>query len=147
MSLRDASAITVLTPDQLAILAAANFEAIPPLPISELLPPAYFSISWFTSIISSIREALESILGSAVKRPGVSVNKTNKSASTKCATSAAILSLSPKRISSSAIASFSFTTGTTSKSIRVVSVFRACKYWERTKKSSGASKTCPANRP
>ena len=37
---RPASAITVRTPDQLAILAAANLEAMPPLPRTEPPRPA-----------------------------------------------------------------------------------------------------------
>ena len=44
------------------------------------------------------------------------------SADIKCATSAASLSLSPKRISSSDVASFSFTTGTTPSSSNRVRV-------------------------
>ena len=50
--------------------------------------------------------------------PGVSVSSTSRSAPTRWATSAAMRSLSPKRISSSAMASFSLTTGTTPSSSR-----------------------------
>ena len=51
--------------------------------------------------------------GSAVSRPAVSVSSTSSAAPTRWATRAARRSLSPKRISSSAMASFSLTTGTT----------------------------------
>ena len=85
--------------------------------------------------------------GSAVSRPGVSVSKTRSSAPTRCATSAASRSLSPKRISSSATASFSLTTGTTPSAARWRSVPRACRYCVRWTKSSGASSTWPASTP
>ena len=51
-----------------------------------------------------------------MSRPGVSVSSTSRSAPTRWATRAARRSLSPKRISSSATASFSLTTGTTPRS-------------------------------
>ena len=52
-----ASAMTVSTPDQVAILAAASFEAIPPLPTSLPGPPAISSRCWSISTTSSMSEA------------------------------------------------------------------------------------------
>ena len=105
------------TPDHAAILAAASFDAIPPLPRvgARCRRPATPS-EWSTSTISSISEADESSRGSAVSRPGASVSSTSRSAASRWATRAARRSLSPKRISSSAMASFSLTTGTTPRS-------------------------------
>ena len=57
-------AITVRTPDQAAILAAATFEAMPPLP-RRAAPPASASMAWSTSTISSISDAD----GSSAGRP------------------------------------------------------------------------------
>ena len=79
-------------------------------------------------------------------RPSVSVSSTSVSAPTRWATSAAIRSLSPNRISSSAVASFSLTTGTAPSDSSRSNVLRACRYWARTMKSSGAMSTCPATR-
>ena len=76
--------------------------------------------------------------------PAASVSSTRMSAPSSCATSAAMRSLSPKRISSSATASFSLTIGTTPSSSSRSSVDRAWRYCRRTVKSSGASSTCPA---
>jgi hypothetical protein len=63
---RSAAAITARTPDQAAILAAASFEAMPPLP--RPLPLAVTTASsWAsTSTISSMRLASASSRGSAV---------------------------------------------------------------------------------
>ncbi len=142
-----AAAITVRTPDQAAILAAASLVTMPPLPCTVPAPPARASISWSTSTISSMSEADESKRGSAVSTPAVSVSITSSPAETMWATRAASLSLSPKRISSSATASFSLTTGTTPSASSLLSVLWACTYWRRSMKSSGASSTCPAMRP
>ena len=54
---RPASAITVCTPDQVAILAAASFEAMPPLPTALPGPPARRSSCWSISTTSSISDA------------------------------------------------------------------------------------------
>ena len=63
---------------------------------------------------SSISVAVASRRGSAVSSPvGVGEQHEQVGAPTRLATSAASRSLSPKRISSSATASFSLTTGTT----------------------------------
>ena len=67
---RPASAITVCTPDQVAIFAAASFEAMPPLPTALPGPPARRSSWWSISTTSSISEASASRRGSAVSRPG-----------------------------------------------------------------------------
>ncbi len=127
-------------------MAAASLEAMPPLPKGLPGPPARRSSSWSISTTSSMSDASASCRGSAVSRPGVSVSSTSTSARTRWATSAASRSLSPKRISSSATASFSLTTGTTPSSTRWRSVPRAWRYWVRCTKSSGARSTCPATR-
>ena len=123
-----AAAMTVRTPDQAAILAAAILEAMPPLPPVLPGPPASDSRAWSTSTISSMSDADGSRRGSADSRPGVSVSRTSSPAPTRWATSAARRSLSPKRISSSATASFSLTTGTAPSSRRRRTVPRAWRY-------------------
>ncbi len=138
---RLAAAICTRTPDQEAILAAASLDAIPPLPRRVPRPPAMRSSSWSTSTISSINEPDESNRGSALSRPGMSVSSTSRSAETRLATSAASRSLSPKRISSSATASFSLTIGTTPSSRSFCRVLRAWRYCDRWTKSRGASNT------
>ncbi len=85
--------------------------------------------------------------GSSVNSPAVSVRRTSSLAPTRWATRAARRSLSPNRISSSATASFSLTTGTTPSSSSRARVWRACRYWLRCTKSSGASSTWPATSP
>ena len=85
--------------------------------------------------------------GSDVNRPAASVRSTSKSACSRLATSAAKRSLSPKRISSSAMASFSLTIGTTPSPSKSLSVSRACRYWDRSQKSRGASRTWPPTSP
>ena len=116
-----------------------------PAPCRRRRPRASSSRS--TSTISSMSEAWSSRRGSAVSSPAVSVSSTSRSAPTRWATRAARRSLSPKRISSSAMASFSLTTGTTPSSSRRRSVPRAWRYCWRMPKSSGASSTWPATRP
>ena len=66
---RAASAMTVSTPDQVAILAAATLEAMPPLPTALPGPPAICSRWWSISATSSIREASATKRGSAVEQP------------------------------------------------------------------------------
>ena len=129
---RSAAAMTARTPDHEAIRAAASFDAMPPLPRAEPVPPAIDAErSGRRPATSSISEASASRRGSAVNRPGVSVSSTSRSAPTRWATSAARRSLSPKRISSSAMASFSLTTGTQPSSSRRASVWRAWRYCRR----------------
>ena len=72
---REASAITTPTPDQVAIFAAASFEAMPPLPVTPPGPPATRSSSWSISTTSSMSEASEPSRGSALSKPGVSVSR------------------------------------------------------------------------
>ena len=81
---RSAAAITVRTPDELAIWAAANLEAMPPLPRSVPAPPAAAanSASTLRSVISPTIRASASVRGSAVWTPSVSVNSTSRSAPT-----------------------------------------------------------------
>ena len=144
---REASAMTASTPDHTAILAAASFEPIPPLPTAVPGPPAMRSSSWSISTTSSMSEPASVRRGSSVSRPAVSVSSTSCSARTRWATRAASRSLSPNRISSSATASFSLTTGTTPRSSSRPRVWRACRYWLRCTKSRGANRTWPAVRP
>ena len=54
---RSAAAMTARTPDHDAILAAASFDAMPPLPRTDPVPPASASSSWSISTISSISDA------------------------------------------------------------------------------------------
>ena len=121
------------TPDHDAMRAAASFDAMPPLPRPEPVPPASASTG-SSAATSSMSVAAASTRGSAVNRPGVSVRSTSTSAATRWETRAAMRSLSPKRISSGATASFSFTTGTQPSSSRRVSVWRAWRYWRRSTK-------------
>ena len=144
---RLASAITVGTPDSDATRAAVSLDAMPPLPRSVPAPLARLVRCWSNSTISSMSEALELRRGSSVSTPAVSVSSTSSSAWTRFATSAARRSLSPHRISSSATASFSLTTGTTSKSRSLRSVADACTYCVRITKSRGTSSTWPATTP
>ena len=69
------------------------------------------------------------------------------SASTRCATSAASRSLSPKRISCVATVSFSLMTGTAPNSSSVCSVERPLRYVARRVTSSVVSSTCPIVSP
>ncbi len=94
--------------------------------------------TWAISVAPASRR------GSAVNRPSRSVSSRSTSALTRWATSAASRSLSPKRISSLATASFSFTTGTQPRSSRRTSVWRAWRYWRRFTKSWGTISTCAA---
>ena len=119
----------------------------PRCPRADPVPPASDSSEWSTSTISSISDADESRRGSAVRSPGASVRSTSRSAASRWATSAARRSLSPKRISSSAMASFSLTTGMTPRSRRRPSVARAWRYCWRIVKSRGARSTWPLTSP
>ena len=71
-----AGAMTVVTPDQVAMCAAAIFEAIPPLPTPERLAPAASMSDASIVRTSSMSVAVASTRGSAVKRPTVSVSST-----------------------------------------------------------------------
>ena len=75
--------------------AAANFDAIPPLPRPDPPAPTDTVSNGLSATTSLINSAVESVRGSAVNSPGVSVSSTNRSALTLWATNAAIRSLSP----------------------------------------------------
>ena len=132
---------------QVAIRAAASLEAIPPLPTAEPGPPATSSKAASTATTCSTSVASANRLGSASNRPSVSVSRTRHSAPTRLAMSAARRSLSPKRISSSATASFSLMTGTAPSSMSRVIVSRAWRYCRRAPKSENDSSTWATNRP
>ena len=75
--------MTVSTPDHVAIFAAASFEAMPPLPMVLPGPPAMTSSWWSISTTSSISDASANSRGSAVSKPGASVNSRSRSAWTR----------------------------------------------------------------
>ena len=78
----------------------------------------------------------------------MSVSSTSTSASTRWATSAARRSLSPKRISSSAMASFSLTTGTHAELEQALQRLAGVEVLARGRRSrSGVSSTWPATTP
>ena len=137
-----ALAITVRTPDHEAMRAAESFDAIPPLPRAVPADPAFTVSNGSSAPTCSTSVAEVSVRGSAVYKPPMSVSNTSASAPTLCATSAAMRSLSPKRISSLAMASFSLMIGTQPSSSKRPRVWRACKYCVRSMKSFGTSNTC-----
>ena len=67
---RSAAAITVRTPDQAAILAAATFDDMPPLPRALPADPALDSSAWSNSTISSMSEASASMRGIGGEQTG-----------------------------------------------------------------------------
>ena len=67
-------------------MAAASFEAMPPLPTALPGPPASRSSWWSISTTSSMSDASASRRGSAVSSPGASVSSTSSWAPTRCAT-------------------------------------------------------------
>ena len=145
---RSAAAMTARTPDQAAILAAATFDAMPPLP--RAVPGAAGQrlerVVDLDDLLDERRRRVEAGVGG--EQPGrVGEQHEQVGARRRWATRAASRSLSPKRISSSAMASFSLTTGTTPSSSSRPSVPRAWRYCWRTPKSSGASSTWPPTRP
>ena len=108
--------MAIAMPAWVTFRAAASLVAMPPVPRLLPLPPA---ISIRLSVISStrgIRRASGFSRGLPVYRPSISLTSTSASASTRRATVADRLSLSPKRISSTATVSFSLTMGTTPSS-------------------------------
>ena len=112
-----AAAITARTPDHDGDLRRGELRSPSrrsPAPTRRR--PRRGSSASSTAAISSISDASASRRGSAVKRPAVSVSSTSTSARTMFATSAAMRSLSPNRISSSATVSFSLTIGITPSS-------------------------------
>lgn len=84
---------------------------MPPVPTLLPLPPAIASTSGVSSGTSSSGRAKGLLRGSALYKPSISVAMNKASASTKAATIAARLSLSPSFNSSTETVSFSLITG------------------------------------
>ena len=121
--------------------AASIFAAIPPLPS----PPPITASKFSNELTSLIRFTFGFFFGSPSKSPSTSVRIANKSASTKCDTSDANMSFSPKstaRTSSKATASFSLIIGIIPQSSKFLSVVRAFKYPRRLAKSRRVNRTC-----
>ena len=112
-------------PPAVAISAATTLERIPPDPSGEVAWPICSESSDAKSSTFSTSAAAGSTRGSPVNRPSVSVSRTSRSAPMSTATCAARKSLSPKEISSVVVVSFSLMTGTTPRSSRRRSVWRA----------------------
>ena len=106
-------AMTVLAPLPAARLAASTLVIMPPRPMDEPAPPAISSSAGSPASASSMKRACGSLRGSAEYRPRWSVRITSASASTRLATSAPSVSLSPNLISSLTTVSFSLITGIT----------------------------------
>ena len=83
-----------------------------PAPLPGPPAAAAMSVGDLLDVLEQAR-ARRCVRGSAEYTPSMSVSSTTRSALTMTPTSAASVSLSPKRISSTAVVSFSFTTGTT----------------------------------
>jgi hypothetical protein len=98
---------------------------MPPRPKGEVCSPISKASSSAASETSAISSAASSWRGSAVWTPAVLVSSTSSRASSMIATCAARKSLSPKVISSVAVVSFSFTTGTARQASSRASVWRA----------------------
>ena len=118
-------AMTVLAPLPAARLAARILVSIPPRPMLVPAPPAMASSAGSPARASCTNWACGSRRGSAVYKPFWSVRITSASASTRFATNAPRVSLSPNLISSLTTVSFSLITGTTPKPSSVSSVLRA----------------------
>mmetsp|Transcript_7557 Transcript_7557/g.25243 ORF Transcript_7557/g.25243 Transcript_7557/m.25243 type:complete len:211 (+) Transcript_7557:374-1006(+) len=131
----------VLHPAAHAILAAVSFVTIPPVPTDDPAPPTSTSKSLMFST-TSMRRAFGSVCGLEVYNPSTSVSKKSHRASTKAATCALSVSLSPNFSSSTATVSFSFTTGTTPISNSAPNVFLAQTYCFRLLKFSSVNSTC-----
>ena len=118
-------AMTVLAPDPAARLAAKILVSMPPRPMLEPAPPAISSSCGSPAWPVGMSWALGSLRGSALNRPFWSVRMTSASASTKLATKAPNVSLSPNLISSFTTVSFSLMTGNTRCANKVFKVERA----------------------
>ena len=120
--------ITLSIPAVMRMRLARILVIMPPVPTAVVESPADPMMA--ASILSTrgMNSAAGSSDGLAVYRPSMSESVTHRSAETRQLTSAASVSLSPNLISSTAVVSFSFTTGTTPKSSRRVSASRACRY-------------------
>jgi hypothetical protein len=117
------------------------------VPTPEPDPPTRISsISWVTFGTNGTRRDPGS-LGGAVYSASTSVSSTSASARTMFAMSAERRSLSPKRISLLASASFSLTIGTTPSSSIVAIVRRALRYWRGCIVSSAVISSCPTRMP
>jgi hypothetical protein len=107
--------MTLGIPAAAASSAAATLLSMPPLPIA--LPGRN------TALLAALPSAITAALASST--PSTEVRSTSSCARTSIATCAASVSLSPKEISSVAVASFSFTTGTTPMRCSSWNVLRA----------------------
>ena len=119
--------MTMGMPAAMSTRAALIFVIMPPEPTPDTAPPAAARMSRPTRSTTGMSVAAGSICGFAVYSPSMSESITMRSASMRQATSAAKVSLSPKRICSTDTVSFSFTMGTTDSSRSRVSVSRACR--------------------
>ncbi len=137
----------VATPDQLAMRAAVSLEAMPPLP--RLLPTPRVDRQHRIIGRGTVRRAGRRVDSRISGEQAIGVGQ----AAPACRrgsgwpVSAAMRSLSPQRISSLAIASFSLTIGTQPSSSSRVNVWRAWRYWRRLTKSGGTTSTWAATRP
>mmetsp|Transcript_53734 Transcript_53734/g.126550 ORF Transcript_53734/g.126550 Transcript_53734/m.126550 type:complete len:201 (-) Transcript_53734:620-1222(-) len=118
-------AMIVPAPLPAARLAARILVNMPPRPMLEPAPPAMRSSSGSPACALSMKRACGCLRGSAEYRPRWSVRITSTSASTRLATKAPSVSLSPNLISSLTTVSFSLMTGSTRWAIKVSSVERA----------------------
>eukprot|EP00982_Pelagococcus_subviridis_P013632 31268-Pelagococcus_subviridis.AAC.3 len=136
----------VLHPAAHAMRAAVSFVTIPPVPTEVPAPPTSTLRSLMLSTTSMSR-ASGFVPGFAVYSPSTSVSKKSHFASTSAATCADNVSLSPKRSSSTATVSFSFTMGTTPMSSNAANVFFARTYCFRSDKFPSVSRTCAHFKP
>ena len=118
-------AITVWAPLRAARRAASTLVSMPPLASALPVPPASFSREASLASACAMIFAPWFLRGSASNRPAWSVRMMRASASTRLATIAPRVSLSPSLISSVTTVSFSLITGTTLKASSVRSVERA----------------------
>ena len=138
---------TMGMPATMSTRAALIFVIMPPEPTVVPAPPATAMISGPMASTRPISFASGSKCGFASKSPSMSERMTMRSASTRHATSAASVSLSPKRICSTDTVSFSFTMGTTPKSSSRSNVSRACRYAWRSAVSRRVSSTVEVTMP
>ena len=119
--------MTMGMPAAMSTRAALIFVIMPPDPTVVPASPATSMTAWSMRSTRPMRRAPSTRCGFASYSPSMSDRMTMRSASMRQATSAASVSLSPKRICSTDTVSFSFTTGTTPSSSRRRSVSRACR--------------------
>ena len=96
-------------PERRAILAAVILEIMPPVAVTSVVPPAMASIS---GVIFSTTGRMRPVPFISI-RPGAVERMTSWSASTRPATRAERVSLSPNLISAALTVSFSLITGMT----------------------------------